>query len=195
VGNPRRRLRFFPLRNQALIRALGRALQSGYHLDGAYFMRSGESLVPMTTDQIQQIIEEGMSPLAKRILYMIGAIAAFVVLLLVYVSTEHLWKTESQPSGHNSVVEQPTSPKASENQQQQPATKTPKPLADQPVDWHDKHNWRKYLKVGMSKAQVHRLFGEAEKVSVSSDFEYWDYGSGEISFYQGALDSWSEPDR
>jgi hypothetical protein len=168
-----------------------------YHLDGAYFMRSGESLVPMTTDQIQQIIEEEMSPLAKRILYMIGAIVALVVILLTYVSTEHLWRTESQPSDHKTAVEQAGSAKTSEQQQQQqqPATKTPKPLAVQPVDWRDKHNWRKYLRVGMSRKEVLRLFGEAEKVSVSSDFEYWDYGSGEIAFYQGALESWREPDK
>jgi hypothetical protein len=93
-------------------------------------MRSGESLVPMTTDQIQQIIEEEMSPLAKRILYMIGVIVAIVV-----------------------------------------------------------------IRVGMSRKEVLRLLGEAEKVRVSSDFEYWEYGSGEIAFYQGALESWTEPDK
>jgi predicted HTH transcriptional regulator len=76
-----------------------------YHLDGAYFMRCGESLVPMTTDQLQQIIEEEMSPLAKKILYMIGAIAVFTLLLLIYLGTEHLWRTESQPSANKTVNE------------------------------------------------------------------------------------------
>jgi len=71
-----------------------------YHLDGAYFMRCGESLVPMTTDQLQQIIEEEMSPLAKRILYMVGAIAVFALLLLIYLGTDHLWRTESQTSAN-----------------------------------------------------------------------------------------------
>jgi ATP-dependent DNA helicase RecG len=32
-----------------------------YELDGSYYMRSGESLVAMTTDQIKQIIAEGRS--------------------------------------------------------------------------------------------------------------------------------------
>jgi hypothetical protein len=175
-----------------------------YHLDGAYFMRSGESLVPMTTDQLQQIIEEEMSPLAKRMLYMIVAIGVFTLLLLIYLGTEHLWRTETQPSANKTVDERAGSAKTPERQQQEqsaikaPALKTPKlrkALVVERVDWHDKHNWRKYLKVGMTKAEVEQLFGEAEKVRVSSDFEYWNYGSGEIDFYQGGLYSWDEPDR
>jgi hypothetical protein len=170
-----------------------------YHLDGKYLMRSGESLVPMTTDQIQQIIEEEMSPIAKKILYMIGGIAAIAMLLLIYVSTEHLWRTEPQPSDHRTVGELAGSAKASE---QQAASKTlppsnsksHKPLVVERVDWHDKHNWRKYLKVGMSKTQVQELFGEADKIRVYSNIEDWDYGSGNIEFYYGALNSWTEPD-
>lgn len=67
------------------------------------------------------------------------------------------------------------------------------------VDWHDKHNWRVYLRVGMTKKEVRQLFGEAETIDVSSDLETWDYGSGEVTFVvnadspDGAIFSWFEP--
>jgi hypothetical protein len=47
----------------------------------------------------------------------------------------------------------------------------------------------------MSRTQVRQLFGEAEKVRVHSELEDWDYGTGNVEFYQGALYSWSERDR
>ncbi|MGQ0561514.1 MAG: hypothetical protein ACT443_06530, partial [Gemmatimonadota bacterium] len=31
----------------------------GYHLDGAYLMRSGQALVPMSEDQLRRIFAEG----------------------------------------------------------------------------------------------------------------------------------------
>ena len=135
-------------------------------------MRSGESLVPMTTDQIQQILEEEMSPLAKRILYMVGGIVVVVVLLLIYVGTEHLWRTQSQPSDHKTTAEQTGSLKTPE--QQQPASKAPpssnskshKPSMVGRVDWTNKRNWRQgYLKLGMTKSEVRQLFGEPEKTT------------------------------
>jgi hypothetical protein len=62
------------------------------------------------------------------------------------------------------------------------------------VDWHDKENWRQYLRVGMTKSEVRQLFGEPEHVSAESEMELWDYGSGEITFAGGTLYSWSEPE-
>lgn len=174
-----------------------------YHLDGAYLMRSGEALVPMTTEQIKQITEEEMSPLAKQILYMVGGIIVVVVLLIVYVSTEHLWRTQSQSPDHKTVVEQAGSLKTPE---QQPASKTPsssiskshKALIER-VNWRDKRNWREYLHTGMTKTEVRKIFGDPERVSVSGTLETWDYGSGSIDFMvesgtpDGSLYSWFEP--
>lgn len=177
-----------------------------HHLDGAYLMRSGESLVPMTTDQIQKILAEKMSPLYKRIIYMVGAIAVLAMLLLVYVSTEHLWRTPQPLPEHKADVEQNVGAKIP--QQQHPASskvssskpKSHKPLSVGRVDWHDKHNWREYLRVGMTRAEVRKLFGEADEISVYSDIETWKYGSyGEVEFFvdsdspDGRLNSWFEP--
>lgn len=39
---------------------------TAYHLDGAYLMRSGEDLVPMTEDQLRRIFSEGGGGLAGR---------------------------------------------------------------------------------------------------------------------------------
>ncbi len=61
------------------------------------------------------------------------------------------------------------------------------------LDWHNKYNWRSNLRVGMTKAEVRRLFGEPEQVRVSSDLENWDYGTGWITFADGSLYEWSEP--
>jgi len=64
----------------------------------------------------------------------------------------------------------------------------------QHLDWHDKGNWRRHLKVGMSKSEVRQLFGEPEKINVYSDLENWYYGSGNIEFDGQGLNYWSEPD-
>lgn len=67
------------------------------------------------------------------------------------------------------------------------------------LDWHDKHNWRKYLHTGMTRTDVRAIFGEPEKMRVFSNLETWDYGSGSIDFFvekstpDGSLYSWDEP--
>jgi hypothetical protein len=68
----------------------------------------------------------------------------------------------------------------------------------QPADWHDKQNWRRFLRTGMNKTKVRQLFGEPERVSVFGDLETWEYGRGEITFdmenhLNGSLYSWHEP--
>jgi len=68
------------------------------------------------------------------------------------------------------------------------------------MDWHNKHNWRGHLKIGMTKTEVRQLFGEAETISASSGLEDWDYGGGWITFVvskdspDGEIYSWHEPD-
>jgi hypothetical protein len=62
------------------------------------------------------------------------------------------------------------------------------------VDWRDKHNWRGNLRVGMTETEVYRLFGEPERVQVSGNLELWHYGYGEITFSDGTLYSWDEPE-
>ncbi len=60
-------------------------------------------------------------------------------------------------------------------------------------DWHNKNNWRQYLRLGMTKNEVRQLFGEPESVRVYSEIETWNYGSGEVQFYNELLDAWNEP--
>jgi hypothetical protein len=68
------------------------------------------------------------------------------------------------------------------------------------VDWHDKHNWRKYLQTGLTKTDVRQIFGEPQNVRVSGDLEEWNYGTGDIIFAigggtpDGSLYSWNEPE-
>ena len=40
---------------------------TAYHLDGAYLMRSGESLVPMSEDQLRRVFAEGMPDWAEEL--------------------------------------------------------------------------------------------------------------------------------
>jgi hypothetical protein len=71
------------------------------------------------------------------------------------------------------------------------------------VDWHDKQNWRRYLRTGMTRTDVRQVFGEPTRMFVSGEIQTWDYGSGlnfgRITFFvqketpDGGLYSWSEP--
>jgi serine/threonine protein kinase len=71
------------------------------------------------------------------------------------------------------------------------------------VDWHDKQNWRKYLRMGMTRKDVRELFGEPDKVAVVFSNEDWWYGTednAEIQFDMdahpdGSLEAWFEPER
>jgi len=78
-----------------------------------------------------------------------------------------------------------------------PTTSSPKehhmPVVDH-LDSHDKQNWRKYLKVGMSKEDVRKLFGDPDHVQVTEQLEKWDYGTGSITFANGNLWQWLEPE-
>lgn len=60
-------------------------------------------------------------------------------------------------------------------------------------NWQIKGRWRELIKVGMTKNQVRQVFGNPEHVSVMSDLEDWDYGSGTITFIGGEVYSWYEP--
>jgi outer membrane protein assembly factor BamE (lipoprotein component of BamABCDE complex) len=71
------------------------------------------------------------------------------------------------------------------------------------VDWHDKQNWRKYLRTGMTRTEVRKLFGEPDKVAVVFSQEDWWFGTadnGEIQFDMdghpdGSVQVWFEPER
>jgi hypothetical protein len=116
-------------------------------------------------------------------------------------TTPELQKNPKERSG--SATRKPKNIEATKTStEQQSDSATAKPAntpAMEGVDWHDKHNWRKNLRVGMTRTEVRRLFGEPEKMSVFSDTEFWDYGTGQITFIvkasspDGALYSWYEP--
>jgi hypothetical protein len=100
----------------------------------------------------------------------------------------------------NSVQPQPTKPlngPAENHTTSDKVTAVVKPSSA--VDWHDKHNWRKYLHTGMTRTDVQQIFGDPEKMRVYSTLEMWDYGSGSITFAveadtpDGSLYSWDEP--
>jgi class 3 adenylate cyclase len=112
------------------------------------------------------------------------AIGIAGVAIYSHRTSEHIHPTE--PPQLRSTPAAPESPKGAQVFQAAPSTGL--------VDWHDKHNWRKSLRIGMSKAQVQQLFGEPERVHMSEELETWDYGSGEITFWDGQLHSWFEPD-
>tara|TARA_Y100001970_G_C14050914_1_gene758883 strand:+ start:740 stop:1045 length:306 start_codon:yes stop_codon:yes gene_type:complete len=58
--------------------------------------------------------------------------------------------------------------------------------------WENKSNWRK-LKRNMSKDNVRKILGEPERITQSSNFTYWTYKKGKVTFYTEKLDSWTEP--
>ncbi|HEV1995785.1 MAG TPA: hypothetical protein VGR03_15745 [Candidatus Acidoferrum sp.] len=75
---------------------------------------------------------------------------------------------------------------------------TPAVPSTERLDWSDKQNWRRFLRHGMTRTEVRRLFGDPEKMAVVSDMEFWDYGTGQIDFDMedhpdGSLYSWFEP--
>jgi len=179
-----------------------------YHLDGAYLMRVGESLVPMTQDQLKQIFAEGRS---YRLAAIITTTVAFVVIGVIGFEGLKHWNTNLPPKQQETekkTTETPPTTDAKHSEQKSnsvggnsPTAKSKNTPVSGPADWHDKHNWRAYLRVGMTRNEVRRLFGEPEKMNVISDEENWYYGSGSISFTvdhespDGRLDSWFEPDR
>jgi hypothetical protein len=175
-----------------------------YQLEGSYYMRSGESLVAMTPDQIKQIVTEEGSGVRKAIVSIVVVLVLSVIGFLSFKYWDATHKprqrdVEVAPTETHPTTDKPTA--VIEHPEQQPniGARGSKPKSTNipttgSVDWHDKHTWRKYLRVGMTREEVRRLFGEAEKIRVSENLETWDYGSGEIEFFDGALYSWSEPD-
>jgi hypothetical protein len=128
------------------------------------------------------------------------AIGVRVLLTLAWVSVVvvgyYAWHTSFRP-----VREQPSpSRQVSQSAEQPPKAVIPQSgssqrvqKARQHVDWHDKNNWRRFLHTGMTTTTVRQLFGDPERMAVVSDSEFWDYGDGQIQFFDGRLWSWSEP--
>lgn len=142
-----------------------------YEIDGSYWMRSGESLVAMSGDQLKQIIAEDKPPRSLTAALLIGVLIMSVLAAIGLA----IWRAE-QPHGMNEKL-----------------SSGDKLAAVVRRDSRNKQNWRDYLKVGMTKAEVQQLFGEAEKIDVSSNLEQWEYGSGQITFVDGRILSWLEP--
>jgi hypothetical protein len=84
-----------------------------------------------------------------------------------------------------------TKGKTAEDLQQEPTQLAKSGPADPAV----KLSWRTRLRQGMSKVEVESIFGKADKISVTGSLERWEYGEGEVSFYEGKLYAWYEPDQ
>jgi hypothetical protein len=150
----------------------------------------------MTSDQLQQIFDEEMSSLKKALLY----IAVIVVVLVLVLYSFLNWGVPRTPSTSDvSPKVADKAPPIEKPSGQQPSVKARRSKAGS-VDWRDKHNWRKNLRIGLSRTEVRQLFGEAETIEVVSNSETWWYGLGSISFVvdkdspDGRLDSWFEAD-
>ena len=58
--------------------------------------------------------------------------------------------------------------------------------------WKSVANWRK-LTTGMNTSTVQKILGDAHRVQ-GGTFAIWHYNNGGyVSFYEGEVDSWSEP--
>ena len=129
------------------------------------------------------------------ILVLLLAVGTQVLLLKnpwLYSSLLVTGKPESAPG----VVNKPQPPL--KGGQVAPAVKgNPPPKQTQQrgvVDPKDKTNWRKHLRVGMTTADVLRLFGAPDRMTTRGTLEIWDYGSGSISISEGKVWGWDEPE-
>ena len=60
--------------------------------------------------------------------------------------------------------------------------------------WESVANWRK-LATGMDPSTVQKILGEPQRVD-GGKITFWSYeNGGSVTFYQGKVDSWSEPPR
>jgi hypothetical protein len=95
---------------------------------------------------------------------------------------------------------------AKPEQQNTQLLKDKRPVVQGRVDWRDKQNWRKLMRIGMTRTEVRALFGEPDEMSVIQDSELWNYidknqaglRMGMIHFVMreaadGSLYSWHEP--
>ena len=58
--------------------------------------------------------------------------------------------------------------------------------------WKSIANWRK-LTTGMNPSDVRKILGEPQRVD-GGNIAYWHYqNGGEVTFYEGKVDGWSEP--
>jgi hypothetical protein len=97
-----------------------------YELDGSYYMRSGESLVPMTPDQIKQIVTEEGSGLRSRAI--VSIVAVLVLSIIGFLSFKY-WDAAHMPRQRDVEVgpteTHPTTDKSTA------VVKHPEQLADQ----------------------------------------------------------------
>ena len=159
-------------------------------VDGTYWMRSGESLVPMTADHIKKIFNEGKSGL--RLFFIVVAVLILVLVAGSWAYRSYLGPRQTRPKSENL----PVSPGAKNENLPHSDSVT----ATVKRDWHNKQNWRQWLRRNMTRTEVRNIFGEPEQIKVTSSLEEWSYGSGSITFDvdekypDGELYSWSEPE-
>jgi hypothetical protein len=162
-----------------------------YERKGQYLMRIGESLVPMTTEQLERILKEDVPryTTAISISRKRGVFIAGCLMLLIGFILFLYWGALHRPRQRDVEVQLP-----SENH---PTTDRLNVTVQR--NWRNKLNWREHLRVGMTRTKVRKLFGEPEMMDVVSDLETWEYGSGKIQFVvdssnpDGALHAWFEP--
>jgi hypothetical protein len=76
-----------------------------YELDGSYYMRSGESLVAMTTDQIKQIIAEGRSSTRRGAAIALASV--FILGIIGWLLVKYQ-AAERKSRQHDVVLSHPT---------------------------------------------------------------------------------------
>ena len=155
------------------------------HIGGAYFARPGQSVARMTPAQMEKIFKEGNFSFRKKLsarrtdAYKVITLIGLLLLLIVVATSYSQWH-----DAHATAKEW---------------VKTVKrhalPSAAKPArDWHVKKNWQESIHVGLTREEVEKLFGEAEQINESQNFETWHYGFASITFYEGKVYSWLEPD-
>jgi hypothetical protein len=136
----------------------------------------------------------------NQVLYIALILASVAVLTSGYYLYRELSRVLHPAPAHQAVSAiPPTQPEQPVPRKKAQGVATP-PFPGR-VDWHDKQNWRRYLRVGMSRTDVRRLFGDPDRVTVVYSSEEWDwgYGSGaEVDFDMeghpdGSLTAWFEP--
>jgi len=50
------------------------------------------------------------------------------------------------------------------------------------------------MRVGMTREDVRGLFGEPDRIGVTSNLETWDYGLGKVTFVDGTVWEWLKPE-
>jgi len=94
-----------------------------YERKGRYLMRVGESLVPMTTEQINRILKEDVPVSLRRVIYITGAAAMLIICFLSFL----YWGPLHRPKQREQTQSVAPSSRQSEPQQTQQQQTQPTP--------------------------------------------------------------------